>query len=107
MTATRIPEAVKRIFTETFTARDVAEPLASFDADAPPAVIREFMVARDFDVVGIRSDGQVVGYVEMRPPEGGDGGPVRRTSDEATVLDDATPLLDVLMRLNHRPFAFI
>jgi hypothetical protein len=33
MASTRIPEAVKRVFMETFTARDIAEPLASFDAD--------------------------------------------------------------------------
>ena len=32
MASVRIPDAVKRVFTETFTARDVAEPLASFDA---------------------------------------------------------------------------
>jgi hypothetical protein len=31
MHSPRIPDAVKRIFTETFSARDVAEPLASFD----------------------------------------------------------------------------
>jgi hypothetical protein len=107
MTATRIPDAVRRIFTETFTAKDVAEPLASFDADAPPAMIRDFMKARDFDVVGIRSEGQIVGYVESCPLEGGDRGQVRRTFEEATVLDDTTPLLEVLTKLNHHPFAFI
>jgi hypothetical protein len=64
MATTRIPEAVKRIFTETFTARDIAEALASFDADASWAMVRDFMQAKDFDVVGIRSKGQMAGYVE-------------------------------------------
>jgi hypothetical protein len=52
-----MPDAVKRIFTETFTARDVAEPLASFDEAASCGDVRGFMAARGYDVVGVRSEG--------------------------------------------------
>ena len=29
-----VPDALRRVFLEAFTARDIAEPLASFDANA-------------------------------------------------------------------------
>jgi len=44
------------VFTETFTVRDIAEPLASFDAAALSADVRDFMKSRDFDLVGIRKE---------------------------------------------------
>jgi hypothetical protein len=107
MPSMRIPDAVKRVFTETFTARDIAEPLASFDADAPSAQLRAFMQARDFDVVGIRSEGRITGYVEKDALTEGACGQWRRPFDDAMVLDDTAPLLQVLMKLNRLPFAFI
>jgi len=107
MPSTRIPDAVKRVFTETFTARDIAEPLASFDADTSSAQIRAFMQARDFDVVGIRSEGRVIGYAERNALAEGACGQVRRPFDDAVILDDTAPLLQVLMRLNQIPFAFV
>jgi hypothetical protein len=107
MPSTRIPDAIKRIFTETFTARDVAEPLASFDADVASGDVRDFMNARAFDVVGIRGEGQVVGYVEKGSLGNGTCGQSRRPLDEAAVLSDNAPLLTVLMNLNRAPFVFI
>jgi hypothetical protein len=73
MQAPRIPDAIKRMFTETFSARDVAEPLASFDASAASRDVRDFMDARGYDVVGYvekaalvdNSCGQYVQPLEM------------------------------------------
>jgi hypothetical protein len=107
MAAIRIPDAIKRVFTQMFTARDVAEALASFDAGASAAEVRDFMNARDFDVVGIRREGQVVGFVERGSLESGACGQYQRPLDTAQVLDDTTALLAVLMGLNHAPFLFI
>jgi hypothetical protein len=103
----RIPEAVKRVFTETFTARDIAEPLASFDADTPSTTVRDFMQSRDFDVVGIREDGQIVGFVERGELREGECGQFQRTFGEATILEDIVPLLKVLQKLNQAAFAFV
>jgi hypothetical protein len=107
MASSRIPDAVKRIFTETFTARDIAEPLASFDGSTPSINVRDFMVARDFDVIGIRSEGQVAGYAEFSSLDQGACGQYQHPLAEATVLDDTAPLLTVLMGLNRAPFLFI
>jgi hypothetical protein len=107
MPATRIPDAVKRVFTESLTARDIAEPLASFDAGVASGYVRDFMNARDFDVVGIRNEGQVVGYFQKDLVDIGPCGQYQLPLDKATVLDDAVPLLTVITELNHAPFLFI
>ena len=103
----RIPDAVRRVFTETFTARDLAEALASFDGGVPCEYVRDFMRARDFDVVGVRIEGQVVGYVEQGSLRDGSCGQYRRPLEEAAVVGDAEPLLPVLMGLNRAPFLFV
>jgi hypothetical protein len=107
MSAIKIPDAVKRVFTESFTARDIAEPLASFDASVPAGTVREFMKARGFDVVGIRREGQVVGYVERGSLDDGVCGQNQRLLSTAPVLEDAAPLLALLTELKHSPFLFI
>lgn len=105
--ATGMPAAVKRVFGETFTAKDIAEPLASFDAEASSALARAFMQTSDFDVVGVRRHGQVAGYVSKESLDDGVCGDHLHAMDDSMVLDDASPLLNVLMKLNQVPFAFV
>jgi hypothetical protein len=107
MASYRIPEPIKRVFTESFVARDIAEPLASFDAAVPSAEVRAFMQARDYDVIGIRVEGQVVGFVEVGGLLEGPCGALRRALDEVPVVEDAAPLLSVLTKLTEAPFAFV
>jgi hypothetical protein len=107
MSPPRIPPAVKRIFTETFAARDIAEPLASFDAATPAADVRDFMHAHGLEAVGVRELGRLVAYVERDRLREGACGESRRGFAEAAVLDDTEPLLGVLRRLHATPFAFV
>jgi hypothetical protein len=107
MASTRIPDAVRRVFTEAFTARDIAEPLASFDADASAAAVRTVMGARGHDVVGIRREGRIAGYVEKDRLGEGACGQYLQEFEEKAVLEDGAPLLNVLTRLQEIPFAFV
>jgi hypothetical protein len=59
----QIPEAIRRVFLETFTARDIAEPLASFDASSSSTEVSRCMEAQHFDVVGILKEGRIVAFV--------------------------------------------
>lgn len=54
---------LRRVFLEGFSAMDLAEPLVSFDSDADAQGVQAFMVEKDFDLVGIRQEGLVIGYV--------------------------------------------
>jgi hypothetical protein len=107
MSSARVPDAVRRLFTEAFAARDVAEPLASFDAGADAMEVRDFMSSKDFDAVGIREEGQVTGYAEKTSLDRGTCGQCRRLLEEATVLDDTAPLLAVLTSLKEVSFLFV
>jgi hypothetical protein len=105
--ATKIPEAIRRIFTEAFIARDIAEPLASFDAETSAAEVRGHMQDKGLHVVGIRSNGEIVGFVEKHSLENGSCGRSQRPMSEARVLSDSASLLNVLTEMNHAPFLFI
>jgi len=107
MPSGRIPYALRRVFVEAFTAHDIAEPLASFDDGAPSADVRAFMEANDFDVVGIRRDGRVAGFVGRESLDGGACGGHCVSLDGVPVLDDASPLLNVLLELKQAPLVFI
>jgi hypothetical protein len=54
---------LRRLFERAITIREIAEPLVSFDTDHDAEAIRVFMEERNFDVVGLRQGGTVVGYV--------------------------------------------
>ena len=58
---------LRRVFTEAFHARDLAEPLVSLDAATPTAEALRLMHARDFEVVGVRQDGLIVAYLGREP----------------------------------------
>jgi hypothetical protein len=107
MSSARVSDAVKTLFTESFTARDVAEPLASFDAEADSAAVCAFMSDREFDVVGIRRAGQMVGYVAKDSLEQGSCGQYLREFGGATVLPDTAALLTVVMKLKNADFLFL
>ena len=49
-------ESLRRVFTEGFAARDIAEPLVSFDACTAVSEVVELMDKRTFDVVGVRRE---------------------------------------------------
>ncbi|CAN5595946.1 Swt1 family HEPN domain-containing protein [soil metagenome] len=102
-----MPDSVKRVFTEAFVARDIAEPLASFDADAASDVVEAFMTMRNFDIVGIRSEGRMAGYVRKGMLPGGACGRHLLAFDDTIVLDDNASLLKALTNLHREPFLFI
>jgi hypothetical protein len=52
-----------RLFRNNITTREIAEPLVSFESDRSASVIRDFMEKKDFDVVGVRHEGEMIGYV--------------------------------------------
>jgi hypothetical protein len=107
MATARIPETVRRVFAENFTARDVAEPLASFDAETSSAMVREHVQVRTLEVVGVRKDGHIAGYVEVRSLESGPCGQFLRLFDDAFVMKETAPLLEVILKLNESPHVFI
>ncbi|HEY5974398.1 MAG TPA: hypothetical protein VIU41_06605 [Geobacteraceae bacterium] len=64
-------QRLKRLFQEGFSVMDIAEPLASFDAERPAGEVSAFMAAHDYDLAGVRRHGLVSGYVRRTELAGG------------------------------------
>jgi len=98
---------LRRVFREGFSAQDIAEPLLSFDASTSAAEVLRTVERRDFDVVGVRQEGCVVGYAER-----GDLGPATlgdrlRPFDGSLLISDSTPLAEVVLGLATSPRLFV
>lgn len=98
-------ENLRRVFTEGFAARDVAEPLVSFDAATATSEVLALMDRRDFDVVAVRSEGLVAGYVARDDLCGATCG--ERVRPVASPISDAVPLADVVLGLVESPRLFV
>jgi len=53
---------LRAIFDSGITAAHIAEPLASFGCEETLETVRAFLRERDFDIIGVRSDGHVCGF---------------------------------------------
>jgi putative nucleotidyltransferase with HDIG domain len=91
---------LRRLFLEGFTAMDVAEPLVSFDEQTDAVETRQFMDEKDFDLVGIRNNGLINGYVRREDLVSGTCGDHCQpfTPDDDLVADTAN-LIDVVKSL--------
>jgi hypothetical protein len=97
---------VQRLFTEAFTARDIAEPLRSFDLGVPAAGVAEAFAALGLEVAGLRREGRVVAYVDKGLAEARGQQPHRPFAPGQVVVGDA-PLSDVIGILTRYDFCFV
>ncbi len=98
---------VQRLFSEAFTAKDIAEPLPSFDGDRLSRAVQTLMEEADIQVAGIRDRGIVVGYA--RHEDLVDDTCLdhsRGFSPDQKVYGDAN-LSDVILVLSRHDYCFI
>jgi hypothetical protein len=95
-----------RTFARVFAARDIAEPLRSFDADWPPEQMCERMRGLGLAVAGLRSDGAVTGYVRLPELECDPEGSRRDLGADQVLAEDA-PLSDVIWVLTRHEHCFV
>jgi hypothetical protein len=100
-------ETLRRVFTEGFAARDISEPLVSFDVSTSATEVRSLMHASNFDVVGVRRNGITVGYVDRTDIGVDVCGQHVRTFDDICVISDAAPLAAVVLGLHQSPRLFV
>ena len=101
-----IPTRLKKLSQEGFTAMDVAEPLVSFDAEKQARAVKDFMVERDFDLIGVRRDGLVCGYALSEELGGGTCGDYIHPFGEFDFVPDTASLVEVIksLKVNGRCF---
>lgn len=96
-----------RLFTEAFTASEIAQPLRSFDIERGMDVLQTLASADDLEVAGLRRDGVCIGYLSAgqqahRAPEE----LLRAFAPAQRVRRDA-PLSEVVHVLTHYDFCFV
>ena len=106
----REPQSVARLsrtFSQSLSAVDLAEPLASLDENQSSALAAELMRRRNVSVLGVRRDGLVAGWVAAHDLAGGTLGESARDFDRADVLDESASLDTVLGALGAVDQVFI
>jgi CBS domain-containing protein len=98
---------VHRVFLRSFTVRDIAEPLLSFDATTPAIEAKTAMAARGFRVAGLRREGLVKGFIQLEDLGEGVCGDHVRTFAAVPVLDDHAPIIEAIRTLQDQPAAFV
>lgn len=98
---------IDRIFLRGMAARDIAEPLPSFDRGTPAEFVRAAIAARNYLVVGVRDQGRVDGYVLSEELGHGLCGERAHGLDEATVVSDTTPLIELILALQVSAWVFV
>lgn len=101
------PQHLRRVFLENFSAADVAEPLASFDAGTPAPDALAVMTVRKFKVAGIRRDGTICGYVRQEELADGNCGDALRPFEEGEVVLDSAGIPELVTLLNERARLFV
>lgn len=98
---------INKTFVRSIVARDIAEPLPSFDATTPASDVRRVMLEQRYLVAGVRCDGLVTGYVVPEKLAEGTCGEAMHDFATATVLADSAFLLDVVRALDPVSWVFV
>ena len=97
----------RRMFTEIFTAGDIAEPLLSFDADKPCADVCRILKVRQQAVASVRINGQVQGYVRAADLAVGQCADTIRHFTPDQVMPGDSRLSDVIHVLTRHDYCFV
>lgn len=85
-----------RQIVERITVRHLAEPFVSFDGQRTTAEVRSFMDDKDFDIVGVRRNGVVAGYVNKTELEAGTLADHIVSFPTFLCLEESAPMLDAI-----------
>lgn len=91
---------LRELYESSITAKDIAEPFISFDIDSPSANIKRFMDSKDFDIIGIRKEGLISGYVERRELSDNTLKKHIRPFTEEELLSEKASMLEIFRKLS-------
>lgn len=99
---------LKDLFKNNITAKHISEQLYSCEANDDAVIVREQLKDDlDFDVIGIKEGGKVCGYVERSSLLVGPCRNYRKVFDPSELVDQSTPLMEVLLALHDIPRIFV
>ena len=96
-----------RLFTEAFTASEIARPLRSFDSEHGDEALRLLALRDDLDVAGVRRGGLCAGYLCPRTDAARPRDELLRAFAPAQVVARDASLAEVVHVLTHYDFCFV
>lgn len=87
---------LREIFEKGIKARHITEPLCSFDESAIVQDVKKFLDKKDYDVVGVRTNGIINGYAYKRDLAEGKLSKYFKEFDPCELLSDNTSIPEVL-----------
>jgi hypothetical protein len=107
MTANFLQIRMKRLFTEGFTVLDISENLVSFDADKNAAETKLYLSENNLDIVGLRNNGLVAGYIRRNELTDGKCSDHMHYFDEKLLISATSSLQEVLEILAESEYCFV
>ena len=98
---------VRRLFSEAFVAKDIAEPLRSFDSTSEANDVRVVMEELDIDVIGVRRHGVVAGFAWRDDLVAGSCGDCARNINRDQMISGDASLSEAIMVLTRHDYCFI
>ncbi|MBD2446211.1 hypothetical protein H6G76_03370 [Nostoc sp. FACHB-152] len=101
---------LRSLFENNITIEYVAEPLKSVSAQADVAEVLQWMRSQDFDVVGIETEDNIIGYIErssLMQAKSGKCGDYQRVFHSQELIAISTPLIKLLPILRQTPRLFV
>lgn len=96
-----------KVFTRSFSARDIAEPLLSFDTTKDSGEAKSILTIAGQQVAGVREKGMVSGFVGLTDLRDGVVGSYLRQFLPGQILDSQSSLSDVVSVLTRHAFCFL
>jgi hypothetical protein len=98
---------VPRLFIDAFTAKDLATELFSFDTIIPSHEVSAFMEREHLHVVGIRSEGRMIGFVRQDDLDTKLCGDNMRSFKSGQILSGESTIADLIQVLTRHSYCFI
>ncbi|OUT55014.1 MAG: hypothetical protein CBB71_20950 [Rhodopirellula sp. TMED11] len=100
-------KSLRRVFQQAFVVHDIAESLVSFDANTPAQDVLQLMHAQRLEIVGLRIDGRMRGYIERAELADGTCADYMQPFVDEIVILDSSPIPEVVLRLRQRRRLFV
>lgn len=98
---------LRRLFEQSISIKEIAEPLISFDSDHSSVEVQTFMKERGFDVIGVREYGITVGYAGVNDLTTGTLSNHKMDFTEFDICSDTDSIISVFSKLPSRDCLFI
>ncbi|MDF2792229.1 MAG: hypothetical protein K0S80_5331 [Neobacillus sp.] len=100
-------KSLRSLFEKNITVNSISEVLATCNVGDQALQIREQMVSKDYDVIGVEENGMVIGYVLRDDLREGSCRDFFRSFSPSNLVSDSTPLLQTLFIFKNTERLFV